>query len=308
MYSYVKPKPLTISLYGSAGLELRKKAVEFVEKVRIKGAEAGNEQEQTYGILAQMVIRKELGLPLEPDENQDKGFDLLLQSGIKVDIKCRGGSLPFQELYIGSGGIKREAKHNFFARQVWDTRLDADIYLMTHLETPKPKKGQKTALPGTEKQRKWNLYICGWVSKERVKKEGIYLPRGAITEQGKKWFPYKAHEIEFYHQHLNGLSNIKDIPQIDKADVVADEKKAMGLHLTSVDAMRIAIDLIGHGVLKQDVVEFLKESLEIKERIPPILHSNQYYHLLKWLKDKNKIDENDLRKLTEIMEEGAYKG
>ena len=244
MYNYVKPKPIIIPLYGDDGFELRQKAVEFVDKVKVRGAEAGNEQEQTYGILAQMVIRKALGMSIEPEEDQSKGVDIVLESGVKVDVKCRGGSLPFQELYGGSGGLNREAKHNFFARQIWDGRLDADIYLMTHLETPKPPTGEKTALPGTLRQRKWNLYICGWVSKERVKKEGVYLPIGSITEQGNRFFAYRSHEIEFYNQHLNGLSEIKNLLAIDADDVKEDGKKVMNLHLTSVDAVRIAIDLV----------------------------------------------------------------
>lgn len=113
MYEYALPKPIEFSLARSEGFELRKKAVEFVEKVKVRGTEAGNEQEQTYGILAQMAIRKMLDMPLEPDADQSKGFDLILPSGIKVDVKCRGGTLPFKEKYLGSGGIDREAKHNF---------------------------------------------------------------------------------------------------------------------------------------------------------------------------------------------------
>lgn len=306
MYQYVKPKPIVVPLYGEEGFELRQRAVDFVEKVKVRGAEAGNEQEQTYGILAQMVIRKALGMSIEPEENQSKGVDIVLSSGVKVDVKCRGGSLPFQELYEGSGGLKREAKHNFFARQIWDNRLDADLYLMTHLETPKPPKGQKTALPGTLRQRKWNLYICGWVSKERVKKEGVYLPIGSITEQGSRFFAYRSHEIEFYNQHLNGLSKIKDLLAININDVEQDGKKAMKLHLTSVDAVRIAIDLVGHGVLNKDAVEFLKEKLRISNEIPPILHSNQHHHLLKWLKDEGKITDEEIKKLSVIMKEKAY--
>ena len=45
-------------------------------------------------------------------------------------------ALPFKEEYESSDGIAREAKHNFFARQMHDERLDTDIYVMTHLETP----------------------------------------------------------------------------------------------------------------------------------------------------------------------------
>ena len=306
MYKYSLPKPIIFPLYGAEGFELRKKAVEFVEKLKVRGIEAGNKDEQTYGILAQMVIRNMLGLPLEPPENQDIGFDLLLPSKVKVDIKCRGGSLPFQELYDGSGEIKREAKHNFFARQIWDERLNTDIYLMVHLETPKPKRGQKTALPGTLRQRKWKLYICGWVSKGRVKKEGVYLPRGSITEQGGKWFAYRGEEIEFYNQHLNGFTDIKDVLKIDKKDVKKDESKSMNLHLTSVDAIRIAMDMVGQGVLEKDVVQFLKEKLGIKSKIPTIMHSNQYHHLLKWLKDNHKVTNAEIKKLSDIMQEVAF--
>ena len=308
MYKYHLPKPIVIDLSGEEGFELRKKAVEFVEKIKVRGKEAGNVEEQTYGILAEMVIRKMLGLP-EPDpegEDRELGWDIKLPFGIKLDVKCRGGTLPFQEEYGGSGELNREAKHNFWARQIWDERLDADIYLMTHLETPKPESAGKTPLPGTERQRKWKLYVCGWVSKERVKKEGVYLPRGAITEQGNRWFHYRGHEIEFYNQHLNGLAQLKDILEVDKKDVEEDEKKAMNLHLTSVDAIRIAIGLIGHGVLKEDVVEFLKEKLNVNGQVPPILHPNQHHHLLKWLKDKGKVTEEDIKKLEKIMQEVAY--
>ena len=306
MYKYVFPKPILIPLYGKEGFELRKKAVEFVEKVRVRGAEAGNEQEQTYGMLAQMAIRSKLNLPLEPDEDQSKGFDILLPSGVKVDVKCRGGTKHFQDKYMGSGDLEREAKHNFFARQVADNKLDTDIYIMVHLECPKAPRGKKTALPGTLRQKKWKLYVCGWVSKERVKKEGVYLPRGAITERGNEWFAYRGHEIEFYHQHLNGFSEIKDLLLIDKKDVEEDNKNSMNLHLTSIDAIRIAIDLVGQGIVEKEIIQFLKDNLGVNKKIPTIMHSNQYHHLLKWLKNKGKIKEETIKKLSEIMEEVAY--
>lgn len=80
----------------------------------------------------------------------------------------------------------------------------------------------------------------------------------------------------------------------------------MNLHLTSVDAVRIAIDMVGHGVLDRDIIDFLKEKLEIKKKIPTIMHSNQYYHLLKWLKNNKKVKDADIKKLLDIMQEVAY--
>ena len=125
------------------------------------------------------------------------------------------------EKYTSSDGIPREAKHNLFARQVFDNRLDTDIYLMTHLERPKP-----GTLPGTSRQRKWKLYVCGWVSKGRAKREGVYLPRGSLTERGiSGWFPYRGQEIEFYNKNLNGISAVEELFELTKEDVGQDEKR-----------------------------------------------------------------------------------
>lgn len=86
------------------------------------------------------------------------GYDILLPSGVKVDVKCRGGIRPFQEEYLSSDGLAREAKHNFFARQIFDKNLDTDIYVMTHLETPSSR-----MLPGTQRQRKWiYMFVAGY--------------------------------------------------------------------------------------------------------------------------------------------------
>ena len=85
-----------------------------------------------------------------------------------------------------------------------------------------------------------------------------------------------------------------------------DGKKSVNLHLTSVDAIRIAIDLVGKGLLKKDILDFLREKLEVKGQIPTIMHSNQYHHLLKWLKENKKITDKEIKELSEVMQEVAY--
>lgn len=308
MYTYHRPTPILIDLYGPEGFELRQKAFDLATSTgRLPGVQSGSLAERSYGFLAQMAIRKHLGMPIEP-EGEDEGYDLVLPSGVKADIKCRGGTLPFEEEYAGSGGFKREAKHNFFAGQVFSTKLKTDIYILTHLETPKAPRGSKTSLPGTLKQRKWKLYVCGWVSNERVKKEGVYLPRGSITEQGRQWFGYRSEEIEFYNRHLNGFATLNDILTIDKTNVKADAEKPMNLHLTSVDAVRIAVDLAGFGVINKDTVAYVKKELGIDGNVPPILNANQYYHLLRWLKSKGKVTDADIEKIVGIMKEIEFTG
>lgn len=304
MYKYRPPVPIVIKLTDELGFELRNKAAEYLAANQNKtGAERGNLEQQGFGILAEMVIRNKLGMPAVNPDNHPLGYDTLLPSGIKVDVKCRGGSLPFKEKYESDDGIPREAKHNFFARQLHDDRLDTDIYLMTHLETP-----SKRDLPGTKRQRKWILYVCGWVSKERVAREGVYLPRGSLTEQGRTWFPYRGQEIEFYNHNLNGLETILDLLAIEPANVEKDKIRKGDLNLTSADAARIAYDLIGRGVLSEKHVAFIQKELGLSSVVKPILNPNQYFHLLKWLEERGELTGVEMQRARKILKEELFDG
>ncbi len=302
MYKHYDPTPIVIKLTDAQGFELRKEAAEYMASNQNRtGAERGSSEEQGFGALTEMVIRNKLGMPNINSSDHPVGYDILLPSGVKVDVKCRGGALPFKEEYVSSDGIPREAKHNFFARQIYDPRLDADIYLMTHLETP-----TKRDLPGTPRQKKWILYVCGWVSKDRVVKEGVYLPRGSLTEQGKTWFTYRGQEIEFYNKNLNGFEDIKSLLKIESADVEADKQRSGDLNLTSVDAVRIAYDLIGRGVLSPPHLAFIQKEIGLDKIVKPILHPNQYFHLLRWLKKKGELTEKELTKANEVLKEELF--
>lgn len=304
MYIYHPPTPIIIKLTDELGLSLRKKAAEYIsENQNRTGAERGSIEEQGFGALAEIVIRNKLGMPDINAVDHPIAYDIILTSGIKVDVKCRGGALPFQEKYLSSDDLPREAKHNFFARQIYDESLDTDIYLMTHLETP-----SNRLLPGTKRQRKWILYVCGWVSKKRVAREGVYLPRGSLTEQGRTWFTYRGQEIEFYNKNLNGLSDLSDMLKIETVDVEKDGNHKGDLNITFVDAVRIAYDLIGRDVLKKQHVNFVKLKSGLVQNVKPILHPNQYFHLLKWLKENNQITDEEYRKAREIMTEEPYSG
>jgi hypothetical protein len=304
MYKYHHPKPIIIKLTDELGFELRQKAAEYItQNQNVTGAERGSKEEQGFGALAEIVVRNKLGMPEINPEDHPLGYDILLPSGVKLDVKCRGGALPFKEEYESNDGIVREAKHNFFARQIYDEKLDTEIYLMTHLETPKNRE-----LPGTTRQRKWILYICGWASKERVAREGVYLPRGSLTEQGRTWFTYRGQEIEFYNRNLNGLEKMEDLSEIEQADVEKDKNHIGDLNLTSVDALRIAYDLIGRGVLLKKHIEFIKKETGLNKIVKPILHSNQYFHLLNWLKEKGALSDNEIKEARKILQEEPYSG
>lgn len=304
MYKYHHPKPIIVKLVDALGFQLRQKAAAYITTNQNRtGAERGSSEEQGFGALAEIVIRNKLQMPEINPEDHPIGYDILLPSGVKLDVKCRGGALSFKEEYDSNDGIAREAKHNFFARQIHDTNLDADIYLMTHLETPK-----KRELPGTSRQRKWVLYICGWVSKTRVENEGVYLPRGSLTEQGRTWFTYRGQEIEFYNRNLNGLETVEDLTSILPEDVERDKQRKGDLNLTSVDAMRITYDLIGRNVLSGKHLAFIQKEINLDKIVKPILHANQYMHLLKWLKEKGIVSNSEIEKAREVLTEEPFSG
>lgn len=304
MYDYHHPKPLVLKLTDAWGFGLRQKAAEYIAANRnTTGAERGSSEQQGFGALAEIVVRNKLGMPEINPQEHPVAYDLLLPSGVKVDVKCRGGSLPFQEEYESDDGIAREAKHNFFARQIHDESLDTNIYLMAHLETP-----NNDVLPGTTRQRKWILYICGWVSKERVYREGVYLPRGSLSERGRNWMQYRGQEIEFYNRNLNGLSDINDLLSIEPTDVEKDKVRKGDLNLTSVDAVRIAYDLVGRGVLSKEHLAFIQKDVGLEKIVKPILHANQYFHLLKYLKEKGAVTDAEIKKAHQILQEEPYSG
>lgn len=304
MYQYRHPTPIVAKLNDERGFSLRQKTAEYLfENRNVTGAERGSTEQQGFGALAEMVVRNRLGMPDTNPQEHPLAYDLLLPSGVKVDVKCRGGALPFQEEYESDDGVAREAKHNFFARQVHDQNLDTDIYLMAHLETPK-----NGVLPGTTRQRKWILYVCGWVSKERVLREGVYLPRGSLSERGRNWMQYRGQEIEFYNRNLNGLGTMEDLLGIEPRDVESDKMREGGLNLTSVDAMRITYDLIGRGILSDTHLSFVQKEIGLEKIAKPILHANQYFHLLKYLKEKGVVTDAEIKKASLILQEEPYSG
>lgn len=298
MYKYSPPIPIAVNLNTDDGFKVRKKAAEFVAKTRARGAESGSIEQQGFGAVAEIYVSEGLGFKKEENE---LGYDFVLPSGVKVDVKCRGGKLAFQEVYTTEDGTSREAKHNFFARQLYDERLDADMYIMAHLKTP----GE---VPGSARSRtSWMLYICGWVSKKRVIREGVFLPRGSLTERLRDWFSYKADEIEFFNKNLNGIENLQDILVIEQMDVEKDTTKESGLNMTSVDALRLSYDLVGRGILKRSHIGKIKNKLGMIAADRTTFHPNQYFHLLRWLYEQGLVTKGEIQKLKNLMKEVDYK-
>lgn len=255
----------------------------------MKGLEAGKPEEQKTGLAAQYVVRDLVPNASDPD-GAALQHDIVLESGVCIDVKCRGGDLPFKLAYERSAGkVPREAKHNFFARQLFDDKyaMATDVYVLCHLIRP-------SLFPGTRRQRKWKLYICGWVSAARAKR-AIFLPLGSLTEQGNTWFPYRAHEVEFYHRNLCPVwvteAGLAPLTHLTAADVEADAQRSIDRHMTTTDYARVVADLHAHGLVREGVAD-------ARAAWEPILHRNQYWHATDLLEHSGiRVDREALEKL-----------
>lgn len=86
------PTPIVISLADTQGFQLRQKAAEYIAaNLNRTGAERGSSEEQGFGALAEIVVRRNIGMPEINPEDHPLGYDVLLPSGVKVDVKCGVG-------------------------------------------------------------------------------------------------------------------------------------------------------------------------------------------------------------------------
>ena len=137
---------LKIDLNGSNGIDFRKEVHDHVEdnwdmmeskfkKSRTQTTEA-KKLEVKKGFLSQYVVRRHVGLEGIDAGDMDYSSDLTNPNGIKIDVKMEGIKIDFKEEYDGSGGIMRQAKHNFYPRQLFDPNLaTTDLFLVTRLRT-----------------------------------------------------------------------------------------------------------------------------------------------------------------------------
>ena len=301
---------LKIDLNGSNGIDMRREVHEHVEsnwdKVgssykKSRGAsEESRKMEVKRGYLAQYVIRKRVGLAGIDASDVDYSADLINLHGIKIDVKSEGIKFAFQEAYEGSGGIPRQAKHNFYPRQLFDPNLKStDLFLVTRIQT-----GDAFPGSGWRSEKRWNLWVCGWVSKKRVMQEGILIPRGGITEQGQKFFAYRSHNVEFYQYALNPVDDLAGwFNRITKDDVRNDESRHPDdtRQCTTADAQRIIGDLLIKEVIDRDQFEEINRAIDLEgKHVPSILHDNHTVRFVRYLIRQGHLPTTILERLGQV--------
>lgn len=81
MYKYHKPTPIVIKLTDEAGFEMRQKAADYLkENLNKKGAERGSTEEQGFGLLTEIVIRRMLGMAELNNDDHPLAYDVLPES------------------------------------------------------------------------------------------------------------------------------------------------------------------------------------------------------------------------------------
>jgi len=104
------------------------------------------------------------------------------------------------------------------------------------------------------------------------------------------------------------LDIVEDLLSIDMSDIEKDKNHKGDLNLTSVDAVRIAYDLIGRGVLSEKHLAFVQKETGLSKIVKPVLHANQYSHLLYWLKGKGALTDSEIEKARKTLQEEPYSG
>jgi hypothetical protein len=107
---------------------------------------------------------------------------------------------------------------------------------------------------------------------------------------------------------LNGFAKIEEVLNLEPKDIDADKKESGALNLTFVDAVRITYDLIVRGVLLPGHLKYVQQETGLDRIVKPILHPNQYCHLLKWLKKNGKLTAEEEKKAGEILKEEPFQG
>ena len=253
------------------------------------------------GFLAQYVVRLNVGLAgIDDGDDSDYSADLITPSGITIDVKTEGINFDFQEEYAGSGGVMRQAKHNFHPRQLYDPNLaKTDIFLVVRMRT-----GGKFPGSGMRTEKKWKMWICGWVSKKRVINEGVLIPRGGITEQGGSFFAYRGHNVEFYQNALNPVESLQAwFGGLTRDEIERDEaaNPDSTMQCTTADAQRIAGDLLARNVISRGQFDSINRAIGLGEaRVPPVLHSNHTVRFVRYMVNRGLLSDDTLGRLESV--------
>ena len=262
--------------------------------------------------LAEMVVRKHAGLrPKRTKYREEDGglaADAVSKNGVIIDIKMENATNDFETRWDSGDdyGIMLDSKHNLYVKQVYHPKLTkTEVFIITRLRMA------GTKFPGgkrgkcSNREKNWKLWICGWISKKRVKKEGVIIPLGNVSERNfEAYMAYKQNNIEVYQHTLNGITDLKQFfKEITKNDVEKDAKHKYGnfRQSTTADAQRVLQHLVFCRCITKQQYNKINDSLDLKGKIvPPILHQNHIFSVARNFIRNKQLDAAVLEKLEKL--------
>jgi hypothetical protein len=142
----------------------------------------GNEFQQFFGLLAQIIVTDELNLSRQVSINKfDGGYDFIYHQK-KYDVKCEIRSISFKKHFI----------HNLAGEQI---NYEAEYYIFVSYNKTE---GEFT--------------ICGFISKEDVKKKAKFYPFATkrIRDDGTTFEVYNQKGLfEIEQKHLKNFERLR---------------------------------------------------------------------------------------------------
>jgi hypothetical protein len=285
----------------------------------------GNAIQQWEGNMAESLVR--IGCGLGPIYSKQTGTDIDLEiNDCKIDVKSMNSPYYNPGGFLGTGGYNREPKNNLVPPKD-DDQNDAYIFVRI-TDAPKTtgrgKKGKKSSFPeeGSEQDVSFidgsskagsglnpifHIAIVGWLSIEHVRKYAPIIPGGraggGISEKGNNWMHYQiAPNMEIYDGQLNQICEFEDIANLSIERINNSNPPALPF-LSTVDAHRVALGLLGRGIISEQEFQSLVDNLDFqipRERVPTILQRSQYNVLLNWGRENGFIGETSISRFAEI--------
>ena len=285
----------------------------------------GNAIQQWEGNMAESLVR--IGCGLGPIYSKQTGTDIDLEiNDCKIDVKSMNSPYYNPEGFLGTGGYNREPKNNLVPP---DDNDQNDAYIFVRITDAPPttgrgKKGNKSSFPeegseqdvsfvdgswktGSENNPLFRIVIVGWLSIKHVRKYAPIIPGGraggGISEKGNNWMHYQiAPNMEVYDGQLKSINEFEDITSITIEQINESSPPALPF-LSTVDAHRVALGLLGRGIISEQEFENLANNLGFqipRDQVPTILQRSQYNVLLNWGRENGFIDKTSLSRFEKI--------
>lgn len=284
---------------------------------------AGNAIQQWAGNMAESLVRIACGLGAVYTKIAGTDPDLELND-CYLDVKAMISRNYNEDGFRGTGGWLREPKNNLVPP---DPEDENHAYIFVRVRGAPNATGEDGSkmfpddvapdgcinyVNGSKKiglnaNPEFTATIIGWLSHGDTFLYPPLIPGGrgggGVSEGGMTWIHYQISDnLEVFDHGLNEINELTDITGLTQ-DTIENQPPPSRPFLTTVDAHRVAIGLLGRGIISNEIYGQITESFEFpipREEVPTILQPTQYRVLLQWCLDSQLIEQETLNEFNEI--------